>query len=241
MANWYGSKLTTGLCQAIVAAIPAHDVYIEPFPGGGGIMKRKPPAIRSIGTGPSRRATGSFECDCPAGLHHGCALRYPGAFPFQGRELACCDPPCVQPARRSERRCRFDCTDDGHAALPGLLKPLDCQVTVSGYPSRLYDTHLASWRPVGMQVSNQACTVTGKLWFSFAPDRVHWVSCAGRGFTHRRTVKRKAEGRGRRYKAMPRDGRLAVPASIMSVEAGERARRPMPSARPGPSVGTCPA
>ena len=221
MANWYGSKLTTGLCQAIVAAIPAHDVYIESHLGGGAIMKRKPPAIRNIGIDLNRRAIDSFECDYPVELHHGCALRYLEAFPFQGRELVYCDPPYVQSTRRSERRYRFDCTDDDHVALLDLLKSLDCQVMISGYPSALYDTHLAGWRSIEMQVSNQACIVTEKLWFNFAPDRVHWVSCAGRDFTHRQTVKRKAEGWGRRYKAMPRDERLAVLASIMAVEAGE--------------------
>ena len=221
MANWYGSKATTGLCQAIIAAIPAHDVYIEPFPGGGAIMKRKPPAIRNIGIDLNRRAIDSFECDYPVELHHGCALRYLEAFPFQGRELVYCDPPYVQSTRRSERRYRFDCTDDDHVALLDLLKSLDCQVMVSGYPSALYDSRLDGWRSIEMQVSNHACIVTEKLWFNFAPDRVHWVSCAGRNFTHRQTVKRKAAGWGRRYQAMPRDERLAVLASIMAVEAGE--------------------
>ncbi len=33
-----------------------HDAYIEPFLGGGAIMKRKPPAIRNIGIDLDRRA-----------------------------------------------------------------------------------------------------------------------------------------------------------------------------------------
>ena len=50
---------------------------------------------------------------------------------------------------------------------------------------------------------NRGGVVTEKVWFNFAPDRVHWASCAGRDFTHRQTVKRKAAGWGRRYAAMP--------------------------------------
>ncbi len=46
MTAWFGSKATSGLSQAIIAAMPPHDVYIEPFLGGGAIMKRDPPAIR---------------------------------------------------------------------------------------------------------------------------------------------------------------------------------------------------
>ena len=63
--------------------------------------------------------------------------------------------------------------------------------------------------------------VTEKLWFNFEPDRVHWARFAGRNFTHRQTVKRKAASWGRRYAAMPRSERLAVLAAIMAVEAEE--------------------
>ena len=90
---------------------------------------------------------------------------------------------------------------------------------VSGYPSRLYDEHLADWRSLEIQVNNQSCIVTEKLWFNFAPDRVHWAAFAGRNFTHRQAVKRKATRWGRRYAAMPRSERLAVMAALMAVEA----------------------
>ena len=82
------------------------------------------------------------------------------------------------------------------------------------------DELLRGWRSVSLQVMNQAGVVTGKVWFNFEPDRVHWASCAGRDFTHRQTVKRKAAGWGRRYRAMPPAERLAVLAAIMAVEAG---------------------
>ena len=106
MAQWYGSKGATGLSQAIVSAMPAHDVYIEPFLGGGAIMKRKPPAIRNIGIDLDLRALEGFDGDGAVELRHGCALHFLEAFPFQGRELAYCDPPYLQATRRSERRYR---------------------------------------------------------------------------------------------------------------------------------------
>ena len=33
---------------------------------------------------------------------------------------------------------------------------------------------------------------TEVVWFNFAPDRVHWASYAGRNFTDRQRIKRKA-------------------------------------------------
>ena len=91
---------------------------------------------------------------------------------------------------------------------------------VSGYPSRFYDDRLQGWRSVSLQVMNRAGAVTEKIRFNFETDRVHWASLAGRNFTHRQSVKRKAEGWGRRYRAMPPAERLAVLAAIMAVEAG---------------------
>ena len=220
MTSWFGSKATSGLSQAIIAAMPPHDVYIEPFLGGGAIMKRKPPAIRNIGIDLDRRALEGFDGDGAVELRHRCALRFLEAFPFQGRELVYCDPPYLQTTRRSGRRYRHDFDDAAHVALLTLLKSLDCQVMISGYPSRLYGTHLAGWRSMSLQVNNQAAVVTETVWFNFAPDRLHWARFAGRDFTHRQMVKRKAENWGRRYAALPQAERLAVLAAVMAVEAG---------------------
>jgi DNA adenine methylase len=40
MGSYFGSKATSGLCQAIIALMPPHDTYIETHLGGGAIMKR---------------------------------------------------------------------------------------------------------------------------------------------------------------------------------------------------------
>ena len=106
-----------------------------------------------------------------------------------------------------------------HAALLGILKSLPCQVMVSGYPSRLYDAHLAGWRSLEIQVNNQSCVVTEKLWFNFTPQRLFWASFAGKNFTDRQRIKRKADNWAQRYQAMPPAERLAVLAALMAVEA----------------------
>jgi hypothetical protein len=92
---------------------------------------------------------------------------------------------------------------------------------LSGYPSVLYDELLTDWDSLELQVMNQGGVRTEKLWFNFTPDRVHWPRYAGRNFTDRQRIKRKAETWGRRYHALPRAERLAVLSSIMAVEARE--------------------
>ena len=64
---------------------------------------------------------------------------------------------------------------------------------LSGYPSALYDELLAGWRTLELQVMNQGGVRTEKLWFNFTVDRVHWARYAGKNFTDRQRIKRKAE------------------------------------------------
>ena len=220
MGNAYrGSKATTGLCQPLIAMMPPHSVYIETHLGGGALMQRKPAALRNIGIDLDARALAGFECDYPVELVQGCCHRFLAAFPFDGTELVYSDPPYVQSARKSRRRYRYDYEDTDHAGLLGLLTGLPCAVMVSGYPSALYDEWLAGWRSVSLQVMNQGGVVTEKVWFNFVPDKVHWARYAGRNFTHRQQVKRKAANWGRRYRALPAAERLAVLAALMAVEA----------------------
>ena len=86
---------------------------------------------------------------------------------------------------------------------------------VSGYPSALYDERLAGWGSVELQVMNQGGVRTEKVWFNFVPDRVHWARYAGKNFTDRQRIKRKAHNWGRRYEALPVAERVAV----LAVEA----------------------
>lgn len=218
---YFGSKATTGLCQAIIALMPPHSVYIESHLGGGAIMKRKPPAQRSIGIDLDRRAIEGFSCEHPVELVHGCCHAHLAQFAFDGSELVYADPPCLKSTRKApgRYRCRFDYEEGDHAELLGILKSLPCAAMLSGYPSALYDELLGDWRSVSVQVMNQAGVATEKVWFNFEPDRVHWSRCAGRNFTHRQQIKRKAEGWSRRYRQMPPPERLAVLSAIMAVEA----------------------
>ena len=216
----FGSKATAGLCQALIALMPPHSTYIETHLGGGAIMKRKPPALRNIGIDLNARAVSGFDCGYPVELVHGCCHRFLAAFPFDGTELVYSDPPYLHRTRKSARRYRHDYGDGDHEALLSLLRSLPCAAMVSGYPSAFYDERLEGWRSLSLQVMNQAGVVTEKVWFNFEPDRVHWARCAGRNFTDRQRVKRKAETWGRRYRAMPPGERLAVLSALMAVEAG---------------------
>lgn len=221
MSGYFGSKATSGLCQPIIAMMPPHDTYIETHLGGGAIMKRKPPARHNIGIDVDARALACFGCEYPVELVHGCAHRFLAEHEYRGRELIYSDPPYLQSTRSSGRRYRFDYDERDHIALLELLRRVPCAVMVSGYPSALYEELLDGWGSVELQVMNQAGVRTEKLWLNFTVDRVHWASYAGKNFTDRQRVKRKAANWGRRYRELPRAERVAVLAAMMAVEAQE--------------------
>jgi DNA adenine methylase len=223
MSSYFGSKATTGLCQPIIALMPPHDTYIETHLGGGAIMKRKPAARRNIGIDRNPKVLANFTCDYPVEKVNGCAHRFLAEYDYQGGELVYSDPPYLHHTRSSGRRYRFDYEVQDHIELLALLKSLPCNVILSGYPSALYEKLLLDWRSLELQVMNQAGVRTEKLWFNFTPDRVHWPRYAGKNFTDRQRIKRKAANWGRQYRAMPPAERLAVLSSIMAVEAGEPA------------------
>ena len=85
--GYFGSKAASGLCQALIALMPPHSVYIESHLGGGALMKRKPTGVRSIGIDRDAQALEAFACDYPVELVHGCAHAFLASFPFLGPEL----------------------------------------------------------------------------------------------------------------------------------------------------------
>ncbi|MCO5760143.1 MAG: hypothetical protein NHG36_01350 [Chromatiaceae bacterium] len=110
-----------------------------------------------------------------------------------------------------------------HVELLALLKCLPSPAILSCYPSAVYDEHLGACmaHTLELQVMNQAGVRTEKFWFNFTPARLFWARGAGKNFTDRQRIKRKAENSERRYRNLPPPERLAVHAALMTVEAAD--------------------
>ncbi len=93
---YFGSKATSGLRQLLPGLQPPYDLYVETYPGGGALMKRKAPALDWDRPG----ALDGFGCDCPVKLIHSCAHAFLAGFAFRGTELVYSDP-CWRRADRS--------------------------------------------------------------------------------------------------------------------------------------------
>lgn len=134
--GYLGAKSGSGVFQAIIAAMPPHDTYIETHLGTGVIMRTKPPAIRSIGLEIDPQALAAFDPAYPVELHQVDCVAFLEAFDFAsaGRVLVYADPPYVMASRTSAARYRADYTDDDHRRLVATLRTLPASVLLSGYP-----------------------------------------------------------------------------------------------------------
>jgi hypothetical protein len=98
---------------------------------------------------------------------------------------------------------------------------LPCKVILSGYPSALYDDILKDWNSLELQAMTWGGPRTEKLWYNYDINRVHWATYAGKNFTDRQRIKRKAERWARNYQELPSAERLSLLAALMAVEAAK--------------------
>jgi len=219
MSGYFGSKAASGLFQNIIAIMPPHNTYIETHLGGGAVMKRKPPTANNIGIDLDSDALSNFDCEYPVQLINGCAHHFLSHYEYTGAELIYCDPPYLAETRTSSQRYRFDYTKQDHIELLEQLNSLPCHIILSGYPSSLYDEQLSSWNSIELQAMTRGGPRTEKLWFNYTIDRMYWATYAGKNFTDRQRIKRKAQRWGNNYKRLPRAERLAILATLMDGEA----------------------
>ena len=95
--GFLGAKSGSGVFQAIIAAMPPHDTYIETHLGSGVIMRAKPPAIRSIGLEVDPQTLAAFNPTYSVELHQVDCIGFLQSFDFAsaGRVLIYADPPYV--------------------------------------------------------------------------------------------------------------------------------------------------
>lgn len=217
--GYLGSKAASGAYQAIIAAMPAHDTYIESHLGGGAVMRRKPPAARSIGIDLDPAALAAFAGHSPVELRNGDAVAILDSLDYGGlgRALIYADPPYLHATRSSRARYRCEYTDADHVRLLACLSRLPAAVIVSGYPSALYDELLPGWRTHEFQVMTRGGPRTEKLWMNYPADSAHWAAFAGENFTDRQRIKRKAARWAADYRRLPAGERTAILAALLDA------------------------
>ncbi|MCT8873797.1 DNA adenine methylase [Shewanella xiamenensis] len=218
MKNYLGSKNGSGVSEAIINLMPPHELYIEPFLGTGAVMKKKAPASRSIGIDKDPVCISSFHRE-DVELYNTCAFQFLRDFEFQstGSVVVYLDPPYVHSTRTSQARYKYELTDDDHRELLTLVRGMPCFVLLSGYRNSLYEEMLADWWSTDFQVMSRGGVRTETVWCNFVPGDVHYHTFAGKNFTDRQRIKRKAKRWAKNFKSLPPGERQALLAAMLEI------------------------
>jgi len=132
-----------------------------------------------------------------------------------------CDPPYHPSTRTSRNRYKHELTDSDHLDLLHVVNSLKCRVLISGYRCATYDTWLASWRRIDFQVMSRGGVRTESVWMNFEPGDIHYHTYAGKDFTDRQRIQRKANRWAKNFKELPPAERQAVMAALLAIDFNE--------------------
>ncbi len=220
--SYPGGKGASGVVQQIINQIPPHQIYIEPFIGGGAVFLAKKPAASSLLVDLDRGVVEAWRCrplSPSVELVEGDAIEILSAYPWvgDGREFVYLDPPYHLETRTKKKiyRCEFKHAD--HVRLLELLESLPVPFSLSGYRHPLYDDAAASsgWRRIDFPAMTRGGVRTESLWMNYPlPDRIAETTYAGSGFRERERIKRKATRWASKLRALPAIEQQAILAML---------------------------
>lgn len=229
-----GGKNGSGTFQKIINLMPPHRTYVEPFLGGGAILRAKRPAMVNIGIDLDRTVVREWGFVEWRGGIPNLTVYWADAITWlreaQGNGkvemdwLVYCDPPYLMETRSSQRQLyAFEMAEAGeHERLLEVLLGLRCMVMISGYWSELYAAKLAGW----WSYSFQAVTRSGKMatewvWMNFPePLALHDYRFLGDTFRDRDRIRRRKLRWKARLEKMPMLERRAMLLAIDEVRSG---------------------
>jgi hypothetical protein len=229
MGTYPGGKNGSGVYQRIINWIPPHESYLEPFLGGGGIMKAKKSAKWNVGADidyevikkwsnphhvqeqhggwlqipiPGKKETMNIVYDCAITVIN----RYKNSWNVNQKDLFIfCDPPYIMETRSSPGRIyKYEYTAEQHVDLLKLLVSLKCMVMITGYQHPIYDDALSSWRRKDYKTPTRGGLKDESCWMNYPePTELHDYQYLGNTFKKREQIKLKQERWIKRLKKMP--------------------------------------
>lgn len=233
--NYPGGKGGSGVYQKLINLIPPHDVYIEPFTGGGNIFERKSPAASSIlverDPAIAEIWASRFDDDGRVTVINGDAVPYLKNYEWTGREFVYLDPPYVLSTRTKKSIYRFELSDADHLQILSTLAAMSAQgvkFMLSGYRNAMYDdaARLNGWHRVDYQAMTRGGLRTDSIWMNYeAPSTIADYAYAGQNFRERERIKRKVHRWVQRLQQLPAIERGALMKAMQDLEPPETAMR----------------
>lgn len=236
LESYLGKKNVSGVYQAIINLIPPHETFIDCFLGTGAILKRKAPALRDIGIDLYKPCIDGFNYTAAEHQRHHKntfdynpdhfelynldTFKFLPKFDFQnsGRTVCYLDPPYVNSTRTGDKKYPCDFTDDDHIKLLNMALNLPCYIILSGYRNPIYEKYIDHWWSYDIQAMTRGGVRTETIWCNFTPKDIHYHTYAGKDFTDRQRIERKATGWAKKLEKLPYGERQAIIAALLAVD-----------------------
>lgn len=220
--SYPGGKNGSGVYQQIINRIPPHQIYVEPFLGGGAVLRMKRPAEKSIVMDRDLQVIKKFDLAAVPNLTLlvGDAFAWLKHQAFTSSTFVYLDPPYLMESRHSHRKIySYELSESDHRVLLGIIRTLPAMVMISGYPNDIYDALLWDWWTATFQTTNRGGhQCTEKLWMNYPePILLHDYRYLGGTFRERERIKKKKKRWTERIMKLPDLERYALATAISDV------------------------
>ena len=211
-----GGKAGAGVYQRIINLIPPHRVYIEPFVGGGAILKRKKLAEISIAIDTDKNVIQDLEslkiARAAVTFINGDGIQFLKNYQWRGDEFVYCDPPYVLSTRKTGAIYNYEMNDHDHKCLLKIIRSIPAAVMISGYPCKFYDRHLSGWSIDNFKAMTRGGSLANEcLWMNYsAPKLLHDYEYIGKDFRDRERIKRKRIRWRNKFEKLPIDEKTVI-------------------------------
>lgn len=225
LEHYPGSKAAMGVAERIIRIFPSHSLFIVPMLGGGAVLRRKRPALRTIGIDLDADVVKAWKgYDYPGlQLHHHDGIAWvmmSNAYGWIPRDaLIYWDAPYLMRTRSGKRLYKFEMKIRDHIRMLMTIRDLPCSNVISGYDDPLYRDLLADFNHDSFPAMTRGGLRTEHIWWrsslaSFDVDR----STVGKDFRDRERIKRKSRRWTERYMKLPTLERQALLAGLLDAE-----------------------
>ena len=221
--SYFGGKAATGSYQQIINCIRPHDIYVEPFAGGGAVaLNKRQAAVNIINDIDPAVVDRWFASEITwAKVYNLDAIAFLSSFIFdRGKKYVIyLDPPYPLSSRKSARsRYKFEMTDAQHLELLSIVRgfPANVDVLISTYPNELYTEALQGFRFIEYNSPTRGGVATERLYMNYANEAglLHDYSYLGDNYTERQQIRRKIAREIEKLKRLPATERNAIIAAI---------------------------
>jgi len=196
--TYFGGKGAAGSYQKIINCIRPHETLIIPFLGNGSVLRNLKPCQQTFAYDIDEDVIKKWQAaPVDRNIYLG-SLSFMESLkkPRAGKDTVIYMDPPYPWETRGKTRYKFDLGATSHYQLLSIAKKLNCDVLISTYPNKMYESELSTWYHIDYKSMTRGGVRTERLYMNYDPGKIeelHDYSYLGENCTDRQRIKRKIQ------------------------------------------------